>query len=267
MRFNDHPEIASWLFRRGFFYLMIGAAIVVLVTTAPFYTVQPGFDAIHMRMGRIIAYRTESGMYYKYPLIDSVAYIDTRIQKSVIKTEAFSHDLQTVNLEVAINYTVLNSLELYKHVGTHYESVVIDPLTQESVKAIIAKFTAEDLTQHRDTAKEMVKKDLKTALEAVHIKLIDFNFIHADFHDDFIKAVENKQIAEQQAKQAKFTTDKVKEEALQTKVKADALAYSMGVQRETISDKIIELRKIEKWDGILPKVVTTGNTLLTVGNI
>ncbi len=239
----------------------LSALFVIFYISPPFTIVQPGFAGIHTRMGHIVKCCQSSGLYWKTPFIENIIPIDMRIRKSVINAEAFSHDLQMVQLEVAINYRVIDAELIYKEIGLDYEKIVIDPFTQESVKAIIAQFSAEELTQHRNEAKEKVKEDLRKSLESVHIKLVDFNFIHADFHEDFIRSVENKQIAEQQAKQAKYETERVKELALQTQAKAEAEAYAMRIQREQITRELAFVRAVEKWDGQLPRILT-GNALI-----
>ena len=239
----------------------------------PFYIVSPGENALHLRLGKIVDTKKEPGAYLKYPFIDTIVPIDIRIKKSVIKTEAFSQDLQSVDIEVAINHRVQDALSIYCNIGVDYQEIVIDPFTQESVKAIIARFTAENLTQRRHDAKEMVKNDLTESLAAVDIELVDFNFIHADFRSDFINAVEKKQIAEQDAKRTKFITDKVKEEVIQSKVRSEAEAYSLQVQRAAVTPELIELKKvealfraIEKWNGILPEFVGASVPFLKVDN-
>lgn len=234
------------------------AALVCFLCIAGCYTVDPGYSSIHMRLGYVIGEYNEPGFHLYYPLLDNVVIMDRRIQKSVIKTEAFSHDLQVIDVEVAINHRIQNPLSIYENIGADYAETVINPYTQESVKATIAQFTAEDLTQQREHAKELVKEDLRNALSNIDIILVDFNFLHVDFHEDFIRSVERKQIAEQRSKQSKFETIRVKEEALQIKERADAEAYSLKVQKEMATPQLALLKAIEKWDGKLPKMITQG---------
>lgn len=252
----DNYNVTSRDINRILRYVIITFIFFIFIRNRPWFIVEPGFAAVHTRMGRVVDIHKSSGVYFTIPFIDAIAPIDMRIQKTIIKTEAFSHDLQVIDAEIAINYRVENPLDIYINIGMNYEYTVIDPLTQESVKAIIARFSAEALTQHRDEAKDMVKKDLSNALAKVHIKLVDFNFIHADFHDDFIKSVESKQIAEQRAKQSKYETDMVKEKALQKRELADADAYALKVQKEMATPQLSLLKAIEKWDGKLPNVMT-----------
>ena len=237
-----------------------------------FYIVNPGYTVLHMRMGKFIQANTEAGWYLKVPVIDSVISIDNRIQKSVIETTALSKDLQTVSIGVAINYRINDAILLYQTVGTNFEQIIIDPFAQESVKAVVAKYTAEDLIQYRHDAKDKVFNELKDRLAALNITLIDFNFIHSDFSPDFIKAVEEKQIAVQSAITAKNLTEKVKEEVIQTRSRAEAEAYALKIKKESVTQELIELKKvevqikaIEKWDGILPRVVSGNIPFINVG--
>ena len=150
-----------YLIKYGVGAFFLAACALLIIIGSPFFLVNPGFAGIHLRFGRVYDIKLSPGYYAKYPFVDSVVSIDMRIKKSVIKTEAFSKDLQTVDIEVAINHRIKEPFTLYQNIGLGYEQVVIDPFTQESVKAVIAMFTAEELTQHRNKAKEYVKEDLK----------------------------------------------------------------------------------------------------------
>jgi len=234
--------------------LVAGALITFFSVLAydSYYVVQPGYTALHLRMGRIVRASNDSGMYFKIPLWDNVIYINNKICKKLITTTALSKDLQSVSAEVAINYRIVDAIKLYKSVGTDFENIILDPYSQESIKAIVARFTAEDLIRIRNQAKDEVFKELKDRLDPVFICLVDFNFVHLDFTTQFIHAVEEKQIAEQTAKTAHNLTEQVKEIALQTKMNADAEAYALNVRKNCTTPEIIELKKIEKWDGKLP---------------
>jgi prohibitin 2 len=233
-------------------YGILGLVLVITLFNC-YYVVNPGYTALHLRMGRIIEARINSGMYFCIPFIDDIIYINNRICKAEISTTALSKDLQSVSADVAINYRINDAIKLYKTVGTNFEAVILDPFSQESIKAIVARFTAEDLIRIRHTAKEEVFNELKDRLDPVYIELVDFNFVHLDFTPQFIHAVEEKQIAEQTAKTAHNLSEAVKEEALQTKTRAEAEAYALNIKKSCTSPEIIELKKIEKWDGKLPQ--------------
>lgn len=239
--------------------LIISIIIIasIFIAGIPFYIVEPGQTALHLRLGRIIQAQTQSGCYYKMPFIDNIIRINNRIIKSEIETEALSHDLQFVSIGVAINYRINDAIKIYELAGTDIVKIIIDPFAQESIKAIVAKYSAEGLIQLRHDAKEKVYNELKDRLAPFFINLIDFNFVHLDFHKDFLNAVEKKQIAMQSALTAKNLTEKVKEEALQTKQQAEAESYAMEVKRKSVNKETILLKAIEKWDGKLPMTMTS----------
>jgi membrane protease subunit HflC len=112
--------------------LIIGLTIVIVgllvLFNLPYYVLEPGYTALHMRLGAFKTAQTEAGAYAKLPLIDSVIYINNRIQKSVIETNALSKDLQTISIGVAINYRICDAIALYKSVGLDFERVIINPL-------------------------------------------------------------------------------------------------------------------------------------------
>ncbi len=230
----------------------------------PFYILNPGEVGIHLRLGRVVSEDTISGIYFKVPLIDYISKINVQIRKCNIETESLSRDLQSVSIGVALNYKIEDAISLYREVGTNFEQIIINPLAQESIKAIVARYTAEELIQERHKAKDQVLQDIKDRLIPRYIKLIDFNFIHIDFHKEFMKAVEDKQIAQQAAMTEKNLTEKVKQKIVQQKSLADAEAYSLSVVKQNLTPEMIELKKIEKWNGVLPTYVGSGSPLINI---
>lgn len=259
---------------------IIGAIIVTILAVlgllgfGSYYIVDPGYTALHLRLGRFVEAQEISGCYFKIPLIDNIIYINNRINKIVIETTALSKDLQFVSIGVAINYRISSAIKLYQTVGTDFEEIIIDPFAQESIKAVMAKYTAEDLIQYRHDAKDKVCLELSERLAPLHIVLIDFNFVHSDFSPEFIRAVEEKQIAEQSSKTAHNLTEKVREEALQIRTKAEAEAYALKIKKDSVTPELIALKKaealiraIEKWDGKLPRVSGGSTPLLNLSDI
>ncbi len=101
--------------------------------------------------------------------------------------------------------------------------------------------------------------NVKVRLSEKQIIVTDLSVTNFDFTDTFLKSIEEKQIAEQQAKKAKNEVETAKMVAEQTIAKARAAAKALELQKNAVSKELIELRKveaqlkaIEKWDGKLP---------------
>lgn len=256
---NIHTMVRASLLTITFICISIG---FLFLAYPPIYFVHPGETALHLRLGRIVRQQREPGFYFKAPYLDHIISFNIRIQKADIETDTLSKDLQSVSVGMVINYQLTDTQSLYNDIGTEFEAIIINPFVQESVKAVVAQFNAENLIQKRHEAKEKVITELRNRLEPHYIKLIDFNFTHLDFSSEFIKAVEDKQIAEQSAKRARNLTEKVKEEAQQARERAEAEAYALRIKREAVTPELIDLQKveiqikaIERWDGKLPHYV------------
>jgi regulator of protease activity HflC (stomatin/prohibitin superfamily) len=236
--------------------VIIGGVLLGAYLSKPFYILSPGFTAIHMRLGKIINVQREGGIYFMIPLVDTIFEMPNGIRKGSIETSALSKDLQAISIGIDVNYRYINEIELYKATRGKAEELILFPFCHESIKAIISQYTAEELILNRHEAKEKIYRDLKERLRPHYIEFIEVNFAHADFSHDFIKAVEEKQIAHQHAMMAKNLTEQVREKAFQLKLKADAEAYEQQVKKQSLTPDMVQLRAIEKWDGKLPTVMT-----------
>jgi regulator of protease activity HflC (stomatin/prohibitin superfamily) len=220
------------------------------------YILNPGITALHMRLGKIIRVIKEGGLYCRMPLIDSMIEMPNGIQKASIETSALSKDLQSISIGIDVNYRYTQEEDLYKATRGKAEEIVLIPFCHESIKAMIARYTAEELIQDRHAAKENIYSDLKERLRPHFIEFVEVNFSHADFSEEFIKSVESKQIAMQEAMKAKNLTEKIKETAAQTRLIAEADAHAQQVKKESVTKELVQLKAIEKWDGVLPRVVS-----------
>ncbi len=236
--------------------VFILSLLSVITVFQSYYVVEPGWTAIQIRLGKIIDSHNDGGIYFKWPFVDKIAWMSNRIQKASIETSALSKDLQAISIGIDVNYRYTNEIDLYKATLGHPEEIILFPFCHETIKAIIAQYTAEGLIINRHQAKNMIYEDLKERLRPHFIEFIEVNFSHADFSSSFIKAVEDKQIAQQEAMAAKNTTERVRERAIQVKLEADAEAYAQEVKKQSITKELNELKAIEKWDGHLPNVIT-----------
>lgn len=211
----------------------------------------------------------EEGLHFKTPFIEDVILVDVRVQKSQTDASAASKDLQTVSSTIALNFHIDPSKanKVYQDIGLSFKERVIDPSVQESVKAVTAEFTAEELITKRPVVKDRIKEDLAQRLLVFNIIMDEFNIIDFSFSSGFNQAIEAKQTAEQQALKAKRDLDRIKIEAEQMITRAKAEAESQRLQRETISPIILQLRAIEKWDGHFPQVIGGAMPFIDVGQL
>ena len=260
---NDYNQDLAVYIRRYKRYIPIiaAAAIALLVIADGFFTIQPGEVGIKVRFGKIIDSYSE-GLYFKIPFVEKIDRFSIRIQRADIKTSAFSKDMQTIDVDMVINHRIEKStvVSIYRNLGPEYVKTVIDPITQESVKSITAKYSAEKIISSRADVTREMDEVVKARLNEKQIIVTDLSITNFEFTPEFLKSVEDKQIAEQNAKKAEKDVERVKKEAMQVIERARAEAESLRLQRAAVSDQLIELRKveaqikaIEKWNGVLPQ--------------
>lgn len=251
----------------------LAALIVVLIVVFQCFTiVEAGHTGVVVTMGSVNEGVLQEGLHVKAPFVQEVVKIDNRIQKLEVNTEAFSKDLQSVKTVLAINYRVdtSKSYSIYKNIGADYENVLVVPAVNEVLKAITATYTAEQSVTNRALISDGLVKGLNEKLNGIGLYVTDVNIIDFDFSDAFITAIEEKQVAQQQLlkaeteKQTAITNAQASAEA--TKIKAQGEAEANKKISDSLTDKIIENKKIEKWNGELPKVEGSGGTIIDIGD-
>ncbi len=247
------------------------ALIVVLANT--FVVVDAGHTGVVVTLGKVNEGVLQEGIHTKIPFIQKVVKIDNRIRKLEVNTEAFSKDLQSVNTVLAINYRVdtSKSYSIYKNIGADYETVLVVPAVNEVLKAITATYTAEESVTNRVLISEGLVTGLNEKLNNIGLYVTDVNIIDFDFSDAFITAIEEKQVAQQQLlkaeteKQTAITNAEAEAEAI--KIRAEGEAEANRVISQSLTDAVIENKKIEKWNGELPKVSGSAGTIIDFGSV
>lgn len=256
--------------------LIIAAVIVVLaiiVISNCFTIVNAGHTGVVVTLGKVNEGVLQEGLHFKAPFVQQVVKIDNRILKLEVDTEAFSKDLQTVSTTLAINYRVDSAMSysIYKNVGADYQNVLITPAVNEVLKAITAKYTAEESVTNRTLISEGLIEGLNEKLNASGLYITDVNIINFDFSEAFITAIEEKQVAQQQLlkaeteKQTAITNAEAQAEA--TRIKAEAEAEANNLIKESLNEVILRSKFYDKWDGKLPQAMGTDSIITNIEGI
>ncbi|MED0676211.1 MULTISPECIES: prohibitin family protein [Aneurinibacillus] len=247
---------------------LIPVIILVILAFESFTVVPPGHRGIVVQLGAVQPKVFDEGLHFKVPFIQEVMPIEVRVQKAESKASAASKDLQVVTTQMAVNFHIdpASVNKLYQNVGIDYKARIVDPAIGEALKAVAARYTAEQLISKRSEVSQQVKELLAKKLSTYHMALDEVNITEFKFSDEYNRAIEQKQIAEQQALKAKLDLERVKIEKEQTITKAQANAEALRLQKENVTPELVKLREIEaqiqaieKWDGKLPS--TTGGAI------
>lgn len=250
---------------------------IILVVVSCVAAVPTGHTGVVTTFGRVEDRTLDAGISMKAPW-QSVIRLDNRTQKSTVNLSCFSSDIQEVSAVFTINYQIKKSdaMTIYRTIGKNYYETVIMPCVSESVKAVAAQYTAEELIGSRVKLTSDIKDDLTTKLAAYNIELIDAAVEDMDFTDAFTDAVEAKQVAQQNKLKAETEAEqKVIEANAQAeiqRVEADAYAYEIATKAEaeaeanrkisaSLTTALIDYTYAQQWNGEYPTVYGGEGTL------
>ncbi len=228
--------------------IIVGAIVILLFAFKPWVQVGAGQRGIVQNFGAVQDIVLNEGIHFKIPVVQTVIPMDVKIQKTLTDAASSSSDLQDVDLSVALNYHIIpNKANLvYQTIGLQFKERIIDPAIQEVMKAVSARYTAEELITKRPAVSSEMKEALTSRLLTSNIAVDAFSIINFSFSQTFTDAIEAKQTAEQNALKAKRDLDRIKVEADQTiaAATAEAEAEALRLQKMNISPDLIELRKV-----------------------
>ena len=250
--------------------LVVGVIVILAIALNSFETVGAGErGVVFSQFGGVLEDVLGEGLRFKIPFVEDIIKMDVTIQKSQTQATASSKDLQIVSSTIALNHHVdpAAANTVYQDTRGAYKSRIIDPAVQESVKAVTAQFTANELITRRAEVSTQIKETLAKRLRVHNIVVDEFNIIDFSFSKVFNDSIEAKQTAEQSALKAERDLDRVKVEAEQKITSARAEAEGQRLQRETITPALLQLRAIEKWDGHLPQVTSGGTPFIDLKNL
>ena len=265
--------------KKGAIFAGIAIAVVLIVFVTCTATVETGYTGIVTTFGKVEAMTLEAGLHFKSPFQQIIA-MDNREQKTSFTTEAFSSDIQQVDITGSINYAINKStaMNLFKEVGTDYFNKLVYPRMLEITKGVFSKYSAENLVANREKLSQDIRDGLDKELTDYGINVISLSIENLDFTDAFTDAVEAKQVAAQRKLQAEIEQAQMTMETQQqaerqrinaeaaanvAKINADADAYATKVRSEaeaeankkiaeSLTENLIKFNEIKNWDGKLP---------------
>ncbi len=291
-----------------------GVVVVVLIilTTACFEIIEPGHRGVKVSFGTLTEESVPEGLHVKAPWVQ---IHELNVQELIVisAATAASSDLQTVTTEVAVNYRADPEMVwwLYQSIGKTgeiWKTTKLNPIIQESVKAVTAKYSAENLIKNREEVKAEIERIITTRAKATNLLVTTVNITDFRFSAAFDSAIEAKVQAEQDALRARNELEKERIEAEKKVVQSEAeakmkelqaaadriateeraagqakqielisIAEAEAIKRtadaeaeanrkllETLDQRILQNKRLEKWDGVLPKVSGGGDPLLLI---
>ena len=245
--------------------------IFLIIICNPFVMVGPGERGIKITLGEVQAESYGEGLHLIFPFIQKFKTMDVKTQRTAYTTSVYTKDIQQAKVTYVLNFNVQpqNVNKLFQEVGMDYETKILVPVVEGTIKDIIGKWNAQDLIANREKATGDILEKLQLQLKDNYINITDFQMTEINYSDVFERAIESKVTAEQEALKAKNKTVQVEEEAKQKVIAAEAEARSMAIRARALTQNksLVEYEAVQKWDGKMPQYMLGGSMpFINIGN-
>ncbi|HZC20235.1 MAG TPA: prohibitin family protein [Nitrososphaeraceae archaeon] len=247
--------------------------VIILIMSESAVVVQAGHRGVVLYVGAVENRVLGEGLHFIVPFAEQVIQLEVRTLKFQADASAASNDLQEVATVIALNYHVDPSKAniIYQQLGEDYSNRIIAPTIQESVKASVAKFNAEQLITQRETAKATIAQAIRNTLSSRDILVENVFITDFQFSQAFANQVESKVVAFQKYLTEQNNLKAIQVVANQTVVRAQAQARAnvanatgesqairLITEQLRQSPQYLQWKAIGRWDGQMPFALGSG---------
>jgi len=204
------------------------------------------------------------GTHFIIPVVQRPIILDVRTKPREIPSVTGTKDLQMVNIKLRVLWrpNEKDLPRLYRELGTDFDERVLPSIGNEVLKSVVAQYNAEELLSKRAEVSSRIKEELQKRAANFYLILDDVAITHLTFGREFMRAIESKQVASQEAERQQWVVKKAEQErqAVVTRAQGEAEAASIITNAmEATGNAIIEVRRIDAAKEIAAKLANSRN--------
>lgn len=253
--------------------IAVPAGVAITLGQSAIYDVEGGKRAVIFdRLKGVQQQVVGEGTHFLIPWLQKAVVYDVRTKPKTIATTTGSKDLQNVSLTLRVLHRpeVTKLPMIYQTLGLDYDERVLPAIGNEILKSIVAQFDAAELITQREVVSARIRQELAQRADEFNIRLEDVSITHLTFGKEFTKAVEQKQIAQQDAERAKYLVEKAEQERRANIIRAEGEAESADTVSKSLSkygDALLMIRRLEASKEIAATLANSPNvSYLPSGN-
>jgi|EP00927_Polykrikos_kofoidii_P006184 prohibitin 1 len=255
-------KVLTTISRAGF-----GLSALAIVPSFCLFDVDGGERAVVLNMFKGIEEKVRAeGTHIRIPWVMQPKIYNIRVRPKLIQTTTGTKDLQTVTIHVRMLFKpdVDGLPTIHKTLGLDYDERVLPSIANEVMKATIAQYNAEQLLTQREQVSKEIRESIVQRAKAFHILMDDVSITHLTYGKEFARAIEEKQVAEQDAERQKFIVLRAEQERQATIIRSEGEAEAAKMISEALKvhgTGLIEVRRIDSAKDIAESLSKSPNVM------
>jgi regulator of protease activity HflC (stomatin/prohibitin superfamily) len=260
---------------------MVALLLLCILLWGTFVIVPAGSRGVVLWWGSVEKRVMDEGLNFKVPMAETVMKVDVRVQPHPFREiDASSKEYQNVKMTGMMNFHIDPAFvnDLYQKVGLDFADKVIDPAFNDFVKEVVPTYPIGEILPKREEIRQTAMKKLGNNLARYHIIVDDIYFANIRFSPEYEKAIEAKQVAQQQVETQKQVLAQREIEAHQKVATAKGEAESILVVAQeqakaneilghSLTSILVSYKSIERWNGVLPQVSGGAVPFIEIGKM
>jgi len=261
--------------------MIVALLMLCIILWSTFVIVPAGSRGVVLWWGSVEQRIMDEGLNFKVPLAETVIKVDVRVQPHPFREiDASSKEYQIVKMTGMMNFNIDPSFvnDLYQKVGLDFANKVIDPAFNDFVKEVVPMYPIGEILPKREEIRQTAMKKLGDNLSRYHIIVDDIYFANIRFSPEYERAIEAKQVAQQQVEthkqilaqreiEAQQKVATAKGEAESIFVVAQEQAKANEILAHSLTPILVSYKSIERWNGVLPQVSGGAVPFIEVGKM
>jgi regulator of protease activity HflC (stomatin/prohibitin superfamily) len=263
--------------------VVFGIAVILSVVSAGIVFIQPEQRGVVISAVQAEGYRPEPlqpGLRWVIPFAETVVLYPISKQTYTMSiaagegqiygddsVAARTSDGQEIFLDASVIYSIDPARIVDVHIAwqSRYADDLVRPLARGIIRDAVSQYGVEQVvSSKRFELVQLIRAEMEKKMTDNGLILVDFVLRNITFSPEYAASVEQKQIAEQQAQQAKFVVESKKQEAEQARQVAQGQADAAVIAAQGAAEaRLIEAEAEAKALELIAKVLAANPNLLT----